>query len=359
MTTVDISDLQAAFGSPIERDFGFLPFRCYNANLIVGGQGIRRGQFVEVFGAEGTGKSTILYELLGIAAAQGNIVVLCDQEGCADGKRLAKFGLTPGKNLVYIREPYLEALFEKKSHVFSEIRKKHPGVPVIVGLDSLGITLPYAHYSKFVEEKKTKTNIDLTSNEQTAANAKAWAKMLRFFFAHFHDMNITTIVLNHKTQMINTGPFGGGPKSTTPGGQTQKHMMFTRIEMIKVGKIENAAGQQIGNEVLIKTHKCKDAPPFQEARVPLYFGNPMLEPQDDFAGTYDCGACFRHLKNLNAFKGSGWYTFELFKSDGSPPESFKFQGENGFRDIYNAHQQDVWYTMMRWHYAQTAWSLPS
>lgn len=359
MTSIDISDLQEAFGSPYERDFGYLPFRCYAMNLIVGGQGLRRGQYIEIFGPEGSGKSTLLYELLGIAVAQGCVAILEDQEGCADATRLEKFGLIPGKNLIYIREPTVEALFEKRFAVFEKLRKEHPGVPIVTGLDSLGITLPQAHYDKFFDEKKTKTNIDLVSNEKTAANAKAWAKALRAFFARYHDMNITTIVLNHQTEVIATGPFGGmGPKFTTPGGRTAKHMMFTRIQVKKIGQLKNTDGKVVGNKVLVKTHKCKDAPPFQEAEVPLYFGNPMLPAGEDYAGTYDALACFYHLKKLGAIKGSGWYTLDLLNAtDPSAVEKVKWQGENGFREIFDQHREAVYYTMMRWHYAQNAWSI--
>jgi len=357
---VHINDLQNLFGVQQLSDAGYLTFRCYAGNLLVGGHGVRK---IEIFGAEGTGKSTLLYEILGIAASD-SLVFLGDQEKAATHERLAKFGLfavgnpfDAEPNIVVGRASNIEEYFENL-HLFMEKTKSDPR-PVIIATDSVGMLIPGVYYAKHLYEKDSKAPSGFKeTTEKTAATAKAWARVLRWFNSHYHSRDVTNIFLNHQTDVIDTTPWGAkGPKKvTSPGGNTMKHAVFTRIKCSVIRKIKHN-DVIIGNEVILETIKCKDAPPFQKVRLPLYFGNPTLTPDEDFAGTYDPIACLFHLQDRGVIKKSGgWSTLRLNKEDGSE-ELVKWQGEAGWRaNVWPAWQTAIYNKMLQCHYAPTVFN---
>lgn len=348
-----ISAVQAEVGMPLDYDCGFLPLRCFSSNLLLGGQGLRRGCVVEIFGPEGCGKSTLAYEALGIAAAEGDIVILVDQEKAGTSARLAKFGLFEGENMVVIRGRYIEEMYDKVMKAINMLRKLKPDARIVIMLDSLGIMNAQALF----EMKE----LGGDKNEKVAANAKAWAIVFRSWFGQTinHDTNITVLAINHVTSVIQTGwAAPGSPTETTPGGRTPKYVSWTRLE-VKPGKQIKNGTQVIGRQIWLKTIKCRDAPPFQRIPLAVYFGNPAKSADDptDFVGSLDWESCYLHLQQVGAIR-SNKYT-RLYDWNGEDTgKELDVSSQAAFVQQYNdeATRQLIYATMMKWHYALQSWN---
>lgn len=318
-----IKKLQETHGANIKIENKYIPTRCYALNLILsGGWGFPRRRIVELFGKEGSGKSTLLYEILHLAhKIEKCVIILVDQETPVPDNRLNKFGLYKGKNLIYIREPSIEAVFIRFNTLISDIEKSFgKDTPIMIGIDSVNAIPPQAHV-----EAKSVTKL------KTGASAQAWGNMLKLWLCNLYFKDLTIFLTNHITETFNTG-FGGsffsGPKTTTPGGRFIKHFESLRVEVKRITLIKNG-DVPIGQVTRIKTIKNKDAPPFQEVDIPLFYGNPQLPPGQDYVGSWDDLACFYFLKNKGALKTKGsWSTIDGI--DG------KFQGENGFVKLLTA-----------------------
>lgn len=335
----------------------------FPVNLVFGG-GLVLGKIYEWFGGEGCGKSTLAYETCALAAKQGVVPVFYDMEDATSLHRLAKFGLfcwqsmeedlcTADQINMYLIQDVvsLEGIFVNFGNLIDDLKKVKPDVQTLVVIDSVGASPPQAH----VDAKSVDQHL------KVGADALGWKNMLRLFNRKYLPDLHSLILLNHQTMVINTG-FGGGrgPKYTSPGGHAIKHQCHMRVQIIRVGSLKNSAGEQIGAEILIKTLKNREAPPFQEARVPLYFGNPDLAPSEDFVGTWDAMACLTYCrtKKLIANRGSK-SSMWLLNDAQTEYEAIEWMGIQQFIDtIYSddGYRRRLYATMRHAHYNSEAFS---
>lgn len=339
------ADMQAAFGVQ-EVDFGYLPMRCYAANILLGGQGLNRGRMVEIFGQEGSGKTTLCYELMAIAAAMGFVVVFFDQEKSADDLRLAKFGLYEGVNLIKCREHTIEDVFIRLEEIVTTLKDAKDARPVVACVDSVGIMVPREYFE----------NAKAGERPRPGSVSQAWSANLKMWFAREGDIDCTILLINHMTEVIEMGwsPVPNqGKKFTTPGGRPMKHVVHSRLEVIRSSNIKGYDGDTIvGAHINLKVHKHRGAPPFQYVKLPLFFGDPTKPPGDptDLVGTNDCLACRIHLKDKGAITSSGSKSKLILKLANGSEEPVEWTGDAGWYQVYQTRQMDVYRTMYHWHY---------
>lgn len=337
-------------------DQWFLPTKCYALNLALsGGHGYPMRQIIEVAGPEGSGKTTLIFEALSMAVNHFNCIGLFfDQETPVDDRRLSKFNLypvsasNPNGNFLKCREASIERVFKKIEDIIQACDKAKDPRPIVVMLDSVGITPPESHLNLK----------DLIDTPKTAGLASAWYNMLRVWNARHYQRDITLFLVNHVTDVINTTGRSFGPKTTTPGGRAIRYMGTIRLRVSPVGRLINKEGIQIGHDIIVKSSKNKFAPPQQEVRLPLYYGNPDLPPEQDYVGTSDVLACLYFLKDRGAIVTSGsWSKLTLVDpSTGELIEETKFQGETGWTQVYQKHQNRIWLMMQALQYSPTAYT---
>jgi len=327
MTDIDLSKLVKSRHIP---ELGYIPSTIWPLNLIFSsGHGIPRRQIVEIYSPEGVGKSTFLYNLLDVAANHFKYpTVLANQETPIDDRRLARFNLYPGSNLLLEHEESIEHLFVRFDEIISGVRKTNATVPIIFGLDSVNGSAPIIHTDKR----------DLLKNPRQGGAGKSWSDMLRQWLSKYYYDDVTLLLTNHL--MDSMKPYG--PPTTTPGGRFIKFIASFRISMRRKAKIEGPTGV-IGHEVIFKCDKNKFAPPFQEVRVPLLYGT---EDPNSFVGFWDDLACLWFLQDHGLLKkGGSWTKLDIVDPVGEVRE-IKFQGETGWLSVFPTIRNEV-YEMMR------------
>ena len=344
---MDFATLQAKYGVPYITNYGFLKFRCHSLNLLLGGNGLPMNKFIEIYGAESSGKTTLGLELLGEAAKNNCIPFISDQEKQIDDNRIAKFGLFRGKNCVVTRAHYIEELFDWLDTFVEALRKAKDNRPIVGLIDSVGVMIPKAVYDL----------TDTTEAGNPGTTAKAWGNQLKRWMAKQNDCNITLIFLNHENAVFmqpGSKPiFGAPPPTTTPGGKTFKHLMHARLQITKGAMIKQDE-EKIGNFVYVRTVKTRDAPPFQSVQLPLYFGNPLLPADRDFAGTHDGLAALYHLKDIDgAIHVSGSKSRMNLLGFNNAPMEVSWSGPEQWLEIFEKMKPFVYNTMTAWHYNAT------
>lgn len=321
----------------------YIPMRCHSLNLILGG-GLPIGQAHEWYAAEGSGKSTLAYETMSIAVSQlGMVGILYDMEDCADDTRMAKFGLVNGVNFVRVDDVNsIEQIVTDLQEKLKQMKSAKDNRRIFVVVDSVGATPPQAH----IDSK------DYASHLKVGADALAWKNMLRLYNRVLKGgKRVTLLLLNHQTAVINTSGYGRGPKYTSPGGHAVKHHAYVRARLTRVGWLENADKQKIGAEVLFKTEKNKTAPPHQEVRIPIYFGNPELLPEEDYVGSWDAYACILYCKEVGMITTRGSKsTMTLFNEKDEPYEVSWIGAVEFVQNVYPEHVACIHNTMRWWHY---------
>lgn len=231
-------------------------------NILDGG--IPYGRFVEIYGEESAGKTSLVLHL----ASQLNNVVYDPIEGTFDEARAEVFG--NGSNLIIKQSKYGEQVLESIM-LFADI-----GVPLYIA-DSVPHMLP----------KKIKTNLDMEKANRVGAVASMLAEKIPEIVDKCELTKTTVIFVNQLRDKIDTG-FGYGDKKTTMGGHSLKHAYSLRLELTRTGWItipnydpsNSSDKERIGAEIKVKVKKSKVSAPFKECKLYLIFDRGFISFDD-------------------------------------------------------------------------------
>jgi recombination protein RecA len=216
---------------------------------ILGNGGIVKGSIIEIFGEEGSGKSTLCLQMIAQAQKMGIVTAFIDQEQALDTAYAEAVGADISK--VYISQP--ESMEMALGIVESLVRTGEVGLVIV---DSLASLVPEAELRMTVQE------------QGMGLQSKKMSEWLRRFNPTVSNTNTILIFTNQLREKI--GSMYGG--KVTPGGKALKFYASYRIEVRVVQKIKDSAGVIVGNELEITTKKNKKAAPYQSTRVRLNFG---------------------------------------------------------------------------------------
>lgn len=227
---------------------------------IIGG-GMPEGRVVEIFGAESSGKTTLLYHL----CAQHDLCLDIPIEGTFDAERAKIFGNKPKQMLIY-RARYGEDALNKTME-FSRF-----GIPLI-GIDSIPSLVPRADIEK-INKAVTRGTVE----EQRIGGIPS---LLNKYLPSIEDVievtGTTLICVNQIRDTIGAMPFA--EQTHTPGGHKAKHSFSLRIQVARRAWIEipnkdpknTAKTEKIGMILKCKVVKSKICNPMGECEIPLIF----------------------------------------------------------------------------------------
>lgn len=292
--------------------------------------GIPAGRFVELFGEESSGKSTLLDHIIKNALSMGFLCVLGDREHAHDHRRLKEIGIDP-TNLVFIERPRdaeepvhtrgrkskdvdysadftLEDFFEVGEAIFKAIRQQNEQIPVLMALDSIAVT-------------PTRLQANLGLNEDMNMKERLDKSIVlsdRFpdFCSLITKNNGVLIFVN---QLRSRPGIAFGDPDYAPGGNTTKFLASLRIKLeggdiIKASEDPFNAGvfsgpdDPIGMRVKFNIVKNKVAPPLRKGTFPIFF---------DERGIFD-PLCFLELledrkifdMDIGLEKNGSWYSYK-------------------------------------------------
>jgi len=216
----------------------------------IGVGGVPRGRITEIFGMEGSGKTTLCYHIMANAQREGLTCLFVDTEHAFDADYAQRIGVQEDELLI-LQPDYAEQALETVSLA---ARSGEAGVII---LDSVAALATKAELEGSLED----TNV--------AVLARLMSQHLRILAGEAAKSKVAIIYTNQMRDKI--GGMGYGPQYTQPGGRALKFYSSLRLEVARVQNLKRG-DETIGQTIKVIVRKNKLAPPAKTATTDIIFG---------------------------------------------------------------------------------------
>ena len=247
-------------------------------DLALGIGGIPRGRVVEIFGPEGSGKTTLATHVVAEAQRNGGICAYIDAEHAMDPTYARAIGVDVDELLISQPDTGEQAL------EIADMLVRSGALDVVV-VDSVAALTPRAE----IEGEMGDAHVGL--------QARLMSQALRKLTSNLNKSQTILIFINQLREKI--GVMFGSPE-TTPGGRALKFYSSVRLDIRRIEAIKDGL-EVVGNRTRVKVVKNKCAPPFRQAEFDIMYGRGISRE----GSVVDLGV------DLGVVKKSGaWYTYE-------------------------------------------------
>ena len=246
-------------------------------DIALGGQGIPCGRICELFGPEGSGKTTLALHVIASAQKAGGVAAFIDAEHAMDPTWARKLGVDLQSLLISQPDTGEQAL------EICEMLVRSNAVDVVV-IDSVAALIPRAE----IEGDMGDSHMGL--------QARLMSQAMRKLVGAICKSRTSVIFINQIRMKI--GVMFGNPE-TTPGGNALKFYSSVRIDVRRVTTLKEGE-EAVGNRIRARVVKNKIAPPFKKAEFDITFegGINTLGDLVDLAAEADI-----------ILKQGSWYSF--------------------------------------------------
>lgn len=306
---------------PGSHSYGYVSTGSFNVDMLIGGTktldgkgvicpGFPRRRITEVYGAESSGKTTLLISAMVQAQKIGGKALLIDFEHSLDLSYAQKIGLSLDEDKMLVYQPdNMEAGFNA---MYIGIMAGYD----IIGVDSVAAMVPKAELEKGFEDA-AKIGAVAAKFSRELPKFVSWLNKYPTLPGGDKDKKVrdpnhqgsALVFVNQVRALISTGGYGGGggDQENTSGGKALKFFAYERLRLAKIKaevieRVDPMSGKKkrypYGNVTDVKVVKSKiDAKQGHSTQIFIRYGTGI----DDYFSIIETGVAQRIVRKDGAF----------------------------------------------------------